>query len=317
MKKITLLIAIVLSVSLLIGCAQIQKFLNSTNTRLTSNSLATASALRAQGITIAGTTEGTNWLITPTNISGKILSVVLPVNDQDDEGITPFGSGRPDIAPANSTLYDFDLSVVTTLSSGTVSIKPGFVGGQSEQTILIFGYFDVEFEQNSVAKKLRFCYGDSDVYVRGDKLLYNASGESTAKFYWYNTSTESFVIETGTRPTYPSLNTLVATFEDSIRPNMHYYMLGAINQNCTDYDGTTGLSYITLARTIIEDYDLVFTVDFDFENSVVFNNVSSEAEFAALTDAQLIQKFDMKQNVSDWSDTGLYCSITFEATPKF
>ncbi len=317
MKKITLLLAIVLSVSLIIGCAQIKKFMNNANTRLTSSSLAAAAALRAQGITIAGTVEGGNYYLTPDSITGKVLSVVLPINGQADEGVTPFGSGRPDIAPANSNLYDFDLTQVTTLANDSITVKPGFNGGESEQTILIFGYFDVQFAHQGTTRTLRFCYGDSDPYVRGDKLLYNASGEATDKYYWYNTSTESFVIETGTRPNYPVINTLVATFEDNVRPDMHYYMLGAINRDCTDYDGATGLDYITLSKTIVYDYNLTFTVDFDFENSVLFADVTSEAAFEALTDAQLIEKFDMKQNVSDWGDTGLYCSISFEVEPKF
>jgi hypothetical protein len=108
----------------------------------------------------------------------------------------------------------------------------------------------------------------------------------------------------------------VKEFSDPVRPNMHYYLLGAQLRNNTDYDGVLK-DYITLSRSLVEDNDLTFTVDFDVQNAVVFSNVSSEAGFNALTDAQLIEKFDMKQNVSAWSESNLYCSITFEATPKY
>ena len=299
-----------------VGCARLQTFLNSASTKLTSSSLVAASALRAQGITIAGSLEGDNWIIPPTGISGKVLSVVLPVNDQEDEGIVPFGDGRPDIAPAQATLYDFDLSEITTLSKDSIGIKPGFVGGNCEQILLIFGYFDVEFLQGASTKKIRMCYGDSDAYTRGDKLLLNAEGETTDSFYWYNTTSSAFVVETDTRPDYPSVNELVRDFSDSVRPNMHYYLLGAQLTNNTDYDGAQK-DYITLSKAIVEDNDLSFTVDFDMQNTVVFTSCTSEAQFEALSDAELIEKFDMKQNVSGWGDTELYCSVSFEATPKF
>ncbi|MFH1541684.1 MAG: hypothetical protein ABIE84_01165 [bacterium] len=298
------------------SCASLANFSFASRgtTSLTSNSLAAASALRAQGITIAGTAEGGNWYITPTKISGKILSVVLPFADEEDDGLTPFGAGRPDIAPAESELFDFDLSNVTTLTKESITLKDTSVGGDVNQILLIFGYFDVEFLQGTTTKKLRFCYGDTAPYLRGDLLLYNPTGEATGSYYWYS-STEGFVIESGTRPSDAVTNNLVATFQDDIRPNMHYYMLGANLVNCTDHDGTIK-DGLTIPATLVEENNLAFTVDFDVENSVYFYNVASDSAFQALTDAQLIQKFDMKQNVSDWGDTGLECSITFEAVPK-
>ena len=311
-------ILLLVFVSMIIGtgCATLQKFLNGSTTSLTSDSLAAASALRAMGVTIAGTAESGNWLITPTKISGKVMSVVLPVNGTEDEGIVPFGAGRPDIAPANTTLYDFDLSTVTRLRQDVLGFKPGFKGGTCSNILMMFGYFDVEFLQGSTAKKIRFCYGDTDPYVRGDKLLYNAGGAATNKYYWYNTSTEAFVLETGTRPTYPAQNTYVATFSDPVRPNMHYYMLGAQLRNNTDYDGATR-NTINLSRSIVEDNELTFAVDFDVQNCVIFTTCASSAEFEALTDAQLIQKFDMRQNTARWQDSALYCSISLEAKAKY
>lgn len=297
------------------GCASLKTFLNGSTTNLKSNSLVAASAMRAKGITIAGSLEGSNWLITPSKISGKVMSVVLPISGEADDGITPFGNGRPDIAPAQSKLYDFDLSNVTALKNDVINFKDTFVGGKCDQIILLFGYFDVEFVQGTKQKKIRMVYGDTGSYVRGDKLLLNANGTSTGSFYWYDTSSGAFAVETGTRPTSPSINSFVKNFSDPIRPNLHYYMLGAKLRNNTDYDGTRQ-NYITLSRTICEDNDLTFTVDFDVLNAVVFTNVASSASFEALTDAELIQKFDMKQNVSDWSDTALFCSITFEATKR-
>jgi len=300
----------------LVGCANLSNFSFSSraNTALTSNSLIAASALRAQGITIAGTAESGNWLITPSRISGKIMSVVLPIATEEDDGLTPFGHGRPDIAPADSVLYDFDLSEVTTLTKESVSLKDSSVGGQCNQIILMFGYFDVEFDQDGTSKKLRFCYGDADPYVRGDKLLYNPSGEATGSFYWYS-STEGFVIETSSRPADACVNAYVRDFSDPIRPVMHYYMLGANLRDNTDYDGVEK-DYITIDPTVVEENNLSFTVDFDVLNAVIFTGVSSEADYGALSDAELIEKFDMKQNTSGWGETELYCSITFEVTPK-
>lgn len=307
---------VVCVVGLTYGCASLRSFLNSSTTSLTSSNLKAASVLRAQGVVLPGISVGSDWAITPTKISGKVMSVVLPINGLEDEGIVPFGNGRPDIAPAQSTLYDFDLSQVTTLAAQTIGLKQGFVGGTCNQIIMLFGYFDVEFDQGTTAKKIRFVYGDTDPYVRGDKLMYNPSGETTGRYYWYNTSTESFVTETASRPAYPALNNYVATFSDEIRPNMHYYMLGAILEGNTDYDGSVR-NYITLSRSIVEDNDLSFTVDFDVANAAVFRNVASSTEYEALTDAQLIQKFDMKQNTRRWDDSELTCHISFEVWPKF
>jgi hypothetical protein len=300
----------------MIGCASLKNYLNSSTTKLTSDSLAAASALRAQGITIMGSREGSNYLITPTKISGKILSVVLPSTGGEDEGIVPFGAGRPDIAPAQSTLYDFDLSQVTTLHQDTIGLKPGFKGGICEWIILLFGYFDVEFKQGTTDKKIRFCYGDSDPYLRGDKLIYNPNSLTTGHYYWYSTA-EGFVDSVGgTRPSGACYNYFVQSFSDPVRPNMHYYMLGAQLRNNRDYDGTTR-NYITLSKSIIENDNLYFTVDFDVNNAVLFSGITSEAEFQALSDTQLIEKFDMKQNTSRWGTSDLYCSISFEAVPKY
>ncbi|MEK7377025.1 MAG: hypothetical protein AABZ57_07710, partial [Candidatus Margulisiibacteriota bacterium] len=300
----------------LIGCAKLTNYLNGSNTSLTSNSLSTANLMRSMGMTVAGSREGSNWLITPKKISGKIMSVVFPVGGSEDEGVVPFGSGRPDIAPANSILYDFDLSSTTTLRKEIISLKPGFKGGKCNGILLMFGYFDVEFLQGTSAKKIRFVYGDSDPYVRGDKLLYNANGAATGKFYWYDTSAENFVIETAVRPAAPFVNTFVRDYSDPIRPNMHYYLLGAQLKNNVDYDHSVK-NYITLDRPVVEDTELFFTVDFDVQNCVVFTGAASEAEFNGLSDAQLLQKFDMKQNVSDWRDSNLYCSVSFEAVSKY
>lgn len=320
MKKYELVLSIfVVSCLLLvvsqIGCASIKNYLTGSTTSLTSNSLAAASAMRAMGITINGTQEGSNWCITPTKISGKVMSVVLPVEGVEDEGIVPFGSGRPDIAPANSVLYDFDLSQTTMLHADIIGIKPGFRGGRSEQILMLFGYFDVEFDHNGSSKKIRFVYGDTNPYVRGDKLLYNANGATDGKYYWYNTSAETFVSESLARPASPCANSYVRDFSDPVRPQLHYYMLGAQLRNCLDYDGARR-NYITLNKSIIEDRDQYFTVDFDILNAVIFRNVTS-AEFNSLTNAQLIEKFDMKQNASRWQSSELYCAISYEARTKF
>lgn len=317
MKDFIKLIALVLMVFFVYGCANLASFsFESTSaTSLTSSSLAEARRLRAEGITIAGTLENGNWAITPDEISGEVMSIVLPISGEADEGITPFGENRPDIAPANTTLYPFDLGVVTTLE-GTCSLKSGAVGGPCEQILLIFGYFDVTFDQGSDTKTIRFCYGDADPYVRGDKLIYNADGATTNAFYWYNTSAEAFVIETGTRPNSPEANAIVRDFTDPIRPVMHYFSIGAQLENCTDHDGSTR-DYITLTNNLIEDRNLSFTVDFNVQNAVVFTGITSQASFEALTDAELLAAFDMKQNVEEWGNSDLYCSIIYTSTAKY
>lgn len=314
-SKIIVGFVLVLAVGIaIVGCGSLKNYLTGANTSLTSTSLSAANALRAMGITIAGTMEGSNWLITPDKISGEIMSIVIPVGGSEDEGIVAFGSGRPDLAPANSTLYPFDLSRSTRLHTDVVGLKPGYKGGKAAQIILLFGYFDVEFKQGTANKKIRFVYGDTGSYKRGDKLMYNPSGEAAGKFYWYDTVAGRF---TDTRPSSPCANSYVQTFSDPVRPTLHYYMLGATLEGCTDYDGTRG-AYITLNRSVIEDSDLSFTVDFNVRNAVMFTTCTSSAEFEALTDTQLIQKFDMKQNTRDgWRDTGLSCAISFEANPKF
>lgn len=317
MKKGILISVLFLSaVVAFAGCASIKNYLAGATTSLTSTSLAAASAMRAMGITIFGTAEGSNWAITPTKISGKVMSVVLPVEEAEDEGIVPFGSGRPDIAPANSVLYDFDLSQTTRLHADSIGLKPGFRGGKAQQILLLFGYFDVVFDHNGSSRKIRFVYGDTTPYTRGDKLLYNANGATDDKYYWYNTSATTFVSESQTRPSSPCANAYVRDFTDPVRPQLHYYMLGAQLRNCLDYDGARH-DYITLNKGNLEDCDSYFTVDFDILNAVVFTGVSSEAAFNALTDAQLIEKFDMKQNTSRWQSSGLYCAISYEARAKF
>ncbi|MFA6549260.1 MAG: hypothetical protein WCT39_04940 [Candidatus Margulisiibacteriota bacterium] len=316
MQKKIIYLSLLGLVIVIAGCASLKTFLSGSTTNLTSSSIQAANVLRAAGVTVFGTAEGSNWVITPSKISGKIMSVVFTVNGQEDEGIVPFGNGRPDIAPAQSTLYDFDLSHTTVLQKDVVGLKPGFVGGQSNQMILLFGYFDVEFLQGTTTKKIRFCYGDSTPYVRGDKLMYNPSGEVAGKYYWYDTIGGTFVSESSTRPSSPEVNTNVKNFTDPIRPNAHYYNVGVMLRNNRDYDGTIK-SYISLLKSLVEDRSLSFTVDFDLGNAVVFNSVTSEAAFNALTDVQLLQKFDMKQNTARWQDTGLYSSVSFESTPKF
>ncbi|NQU17609.1 MAG: hypothetical protein HQ564_06030 [Candidatus Saganbacteria bacterium] len=322
--KLLLIAVLFTGLFLVNSCGKLSGFLTGATTNLTSNSLAAATALRAQGITIAGSVEGNNYLITPTKISGEVMSIVLPIAGQADNGITPFGNNRPDIAPADSALQSFDLSVTTTLPKKIISYKTNaagkFDGGNCNQIILMFGYFDVEFLQDTTTKKIRFYYGNTDTtatgytYIRGDKMMHNPSGTSTDGYYWYDTLGSTFSL---TRPASPAVNAYVRDWEDDpIRPDSHYYMLGAQLKDCTDYDDVTK-DYITLSDNIVRNFNMSFTVDFDVTNSVIFDSCSSEAEFFALTDAQLIQKFDMKQNTSGWGDSNLDCSISFETTSLY
>lgn len=302
-----------------VGCASLKTFLSGATTRLESNSLVKAQALRAQGVMVLDSYDTTAeaWAVTPRGISGEVMSVVLPANGQEDDGIVAFGNGRPDIAPTDAELYPFNLANVTTLKKDVVSYRPGYVGGTTSQIILLFGYFDVAFDQGTTEKKVRFYYADRGKFKRGDKLLYNAGGATDNKFYWYDKTANVFTSESYSRPASPEINAYVSGFKDPVRPNMVFYMLGAQLRNNTDYDGVVR-NTINITKSVIEDKNLSFTVDFDVNNAVIFKGVTTEAAYKALTEAQLLQKFDMKQNTEHgWGDSGLYCSITFEATPKF
>jgi|GEM_PF-665660 hypothetical protein len=295
----------------LYGCGLFghQEATSRATTRLTSNSLSVAQGLQAAALKTSGWASNGNWLITPNKISGKILSIVLPIDGTSDDGVVPFGDGRPDIAPADSTLYDFDLSYVTSLTNESMSFKSGFTGGKCSSMILLFGYFDVEFQQGSNTRKVRMVYGDSGSYVRGDKLLFSPSGEA-AGYYWFDTTRECF---SATRPHSPEVVALVRDFSDPVRPVMHYYMLGAKLRDNTDYDGSKSNSLTLTAATIVGK-STVFSVDFDVQDVVAFTGVTSTAEYESLTEAQLIKKFDMVQNVGRYEDSPLYCSISFEVT---
>jgi hypothetical protein len=162
---------------------------------------------------------------------------------------------------------------------------------------MLFGYFDASFTHNSTTREVRMVYGNTGDYVRGDKLL-----KVGGVWKWYDTVGGTF---TTTRPSSPSAVALVRDFSDPVRPNMVYYMLGA-----------TLSSPLTFSNQLIDNNTLNISVDFAFNNAVTFTNVTSEATYNALSDADLIQKFDMKQNVSNWSNPGITCNASMTSTPK-
>jgi len=175
----------------------------------------TLSGAPVAGQELPAAQEATGLLITPDNVTGQVLSLLFATDGQDDEGVVIFGNSRPDIAPADSVLIDFDLAEPDPILS-SIQLQPGFVGGQSSLMPLLFGYFDLHFTLDEVDKVVRVALANTDDMVRGDKLLLNTA---TDTFEWYDLDSGSFVTE---RPDNPALIEPIANFTDPIRPSLVY-----------------------------------------------------------------------------------------------
>ncbi|MCH7721581.1 MAG: hypothetical protein IH988_11450 [Planctomycetes bacterium] len=248
----------------------------SAETVLTSTTLSGA-PLAAQELPAAQ--EATGLLITPENVTGQVLSLLFATDGQDDEGLVIFGNSRPDIAPADSVLIDFDLAEPEPILS-TIQLKPGFVGGQSSLMPLLFGYFDLHFTLDEVGKVVRVALADTDDMLRGDKLLLNAA---TDTFEWYDLDSGSFTTE---HPDNPALIEPIANFTDPIRPNLVYYPINATVLTPVDLD-PGDLAAATL---------MTVTLDFVMTQAIT---LVGEFDQTTVTDPELIVAFDLSQNASD------------------
>jgi len=293
--SVGVLVAICVSVAFMLGCPEGSGLFG---TNMTSQTVFTSSTLSgagaaAQGSPVTDSTDG--LLVTPDNATGEVLSLLFATDGQIDEGIVVFGDNRPDIAPATATLYPFDLADSLAVN-GSASLKPGFVGGQSSMMVLLFGYIDVYFTLNGQQKVVRVAMADIDDMVRGDVLLKNSA---TGAFEWYDLDNASL---TTTRPNNPVVIDDIRDFTDPIRPQLVFYPLNVELNNAVALDATALAS-----SSAIES-----TVDFVLTQAVIIQGQHNEA---AVTDALLIQNFNLTQSAFGWGDSGLQADGTLTVIP--
>ncbi len=272
----------------------------------------TFSSLAANPLKYQGTYTDGFWRETPSKISGEVVTVFFPINNTSNEGVVVYGDNRPDLAPENHpALKSFDLSTVNTLVQSPLSVPPWYQGGKASIIMMLYSYFDVTFSHNSIEEVVRFCYGTSNPYKRGDVLLKN---KTTGIFEWLNISTNAF---TSTRPTNPLTLDFIANFQGGPdHPDEKYFPLAGKVSSPTDG--------VDLPLSLVSNYDLIFTVDFDFENSLLFENVTTQASFDATPMVELIKWVDMSQNRTEWykmstttaATSIITCTVTTAATLK-
>ncbi len=298
---------IAVSLVFLLGCPRMSDLLDPSNTGdsdssdssgITSQTVFTSSTLSGLGASalaapIVDSADG--LLVTPDNATGEALSLLFATDGQPDEGVVVFGDGRPDIAAATATLYPFDLANSLALN-GTASLKPGFVGGQSVHMVLLFGYIDVLFTLNSQQREVRVAMADVDGMTRGDVLLKNLTSGS---FEWYDQDAAAF---TTTRPTNPVVIDDIRDFTDPIRPQLVFYPLNVGLNTAVTMDATA-----LAASSAIES-----TVDFGLTQAVVIEGQHDET---TVTDALLIQNFNLTQSAFGFGDSGLQADGTLTVIP--
>ncbi|MBI5700887.1 hypothetical protein HZC34_03445 [Candidatus Saganbacteria bacterium] len=298
-----------------IGCSSIQSFLNQANTDMKSS---TFSALAALGLKTTGivTVGGASyWGVTPSKITGKVATVFFPINNTEDEGVVVFGFYRPDLATSLTELKDFDLSQTTRLK-GIMSKKPGYIGGPASMILMMYGYFNVYFNQGSpeAERVLRYAYATTGDYTKGDILLKNST---TGNFEWLNSSTGSL---DSTRPSSPVANSTIKNWTDSTHPTMVFFpLLAKVTPEAA-----------TFTAALIDNNNLTITLDFNYANSLLFDGVTTEAQFNSLAPRDLIGKSSsstwtdrcfMRQMRTAWNgpsttDPGVYVTVSVEATPR-
>lgn len=314
MKKATYLFLAVLAGTLLLSallltatsCGKLTPFFGSSTTSMTSS---TFSGLSANSITKQGTYESGFWKESPTKITGKVVSVFFPIDNTVDEGIVVYGYYRPDIAPDNAGLLNFDLSTVTRLS-GIISKKPGYVGGKAGIIMMQYSYFDVHFTRGNTEEVIRFCYGTTDPQKRGDVMYKDTDGQ----FKWLDTTSNSWAT---TRPANPQKIDFIANYQGGPdHPDEKYFPLAG--KVTSPSDG------VNLPASLIDNNDLAFTVDFDYQKALLFENVTTQASFDATPMTTLIKWADMSQNRTEWGNVVsttdassiISCTVTVEATPR-
>jgi hypothetical protein len=253
---------------------------------LTSTSLATHNTkLKVIGDSIA---------LTPYNINGQALSLLFATASEIDEGLVIFGDSRPDIAPSNSTLYPFDFADQLVVNS-VVNLKPGYVGGNVEHMVNMFGYIDIYVTVDENDRRFRLALSDydigSDSYIRGDVLLEDTISNNL-RFY----DLDNYIFTT-TRPNNPYSIEEIRDFFDPIRPNMVYYPLNVF----LDPNIYLDANELETASSI----DAV--VDFFVEDFVILENQTTTEN---ISDSALINSFNITQNVIGFGNSGLSATAT-------
>jgi len=272
---------------LLLGCDSMED--GAEDTMLEARTIFTSTSLATGGASSAAKSDVSNTFLTPTNVSGEVVSLLFAISGVPDEGIVIFGDARPDIAPANSTTFAFDfaeqLAIVSTPSWDTT--RPG---GQSEHMALIFAHLDLTFEVDSQVHVTRVALVSNNGMQRGDKLMEMGSG-----FEWYDLDTDTF---TATRPSNPARVPDIENFFDSIRPNMVFYPFNAFMTN-------PPLSLLTVDLLAAIGLDIV--LDFNVLDMIALEGVTSTA---GLTAEDVIQNLTFRQVLGGLGNSGIEVDAT-------
>lgn len=258
-----------------------------TSTTLSGGSASAASVPAPAVLSTAGGLE-----VTPDNVTGKVLSLLFATDGQEDEGIVVFGNERPDIAPADSDLHDFDFAAPEPITAA-VSLKPGFVGGTSSLMVLLFGYMDMHMTLDGQEKVVRIALADVDDMRRGDKLLLDAA---TGTFRWYDTDTGSF---TATRPANPAAIEAIRDFTDPIRPNLVFYPINAALLDPIAVD----------AEALAASSGMDVVLDFVMTNVILLKD---QVDPSSVSDADLITSLDLTQNAAGHAESGFQVNATVD-----
>ncbi|MFT7553519.1 MAG: hypothetical protein ACI9BV_003854 [Rhodothermales bacterium] len=264
-------------------------------TILTSSTLAPeAAAPKARTGTPRLRAGRTDFEVTPSVVTGEVLSVVFPIDPAPDDGIVVFGDGRPDIAATSAQLFAFDLGDPFAINQ-VIQIKPTLANGTVERVHPIFGYADFTYIQlDGVERTVRVAMGSVNGMTRGDKLL-----EIGTQFQWFDLDTGLF---TATRPVNPAVIAEIRDFTDPIRPNLVFYPMVV---NLTSTIPVTAADFLS-ASTVESEIDFIMSGAL----TLVGQTTSSLAE------ADLIQAFTLTQMlVGVGGASGFLADATLEALP--
>ncbi len=266
-----------------------------TTTVLTSTSLAPAMAApKGPSATRFASGSSNDIQVTPSNVTGQVLSVLFPVQPAEDEGVVVFGDGRPDIAATSAQLFPFDLADQLAVNA-TLELKPGFQGGTTNSVLTLFGYSDFEYTQlDGTERVVRVAMASVDGMTRGDKLLEIGSG-----FQWFDLDTNTF---TSTRPANPASIEEIRDFTDPIRPNLVFFPLVVDLTTVIPVDGPSFVA----ASTIESELDFLMGGAITFLGQTTTN----------LSEADLIQTFTLSQVLTEFGGpAGLQAEATLVANP--
>jgi hypothetical protein len=292
-KKTIFLLTLIVSAFAFVGCNRETGRTLSASTTLTSTTLSTqlgSSSIRPTQVSaVVSAVSSGDRVITPSNLSGKCVSLLYAVAESQDEGLVIFGNERPDIATSTANLYDFDFADRLAVS-GSVTVRPGFVGGTVSHMVILFGYLDVTFPVGSTEKTVRIAMGDVEGMERGDIML-----KVGTTFQWYDTQSGTF---TSTRPTIPATISAIANFVDPVRPNRHYYSMNISLTNILSLTGAA-LANATGISSVIDFYMSDFVV------------LTGLANTSSISDAALMSNFTIATVATGESDSGLSASANF------